>query len=134
MNSQSRKARQLKFANALKQKLTERFGKIPTASHLANQFNLRAHGTEPITQEAARRWIKGLSLPQIEHFQVLNSWLGLRVHEFLEMTQEGNFSSQAFALCNMENDFIALFRNLNSAEQNALQVAAKTMLDARRRF
>lgn len=132
MNIQNRKSKQLKFSNALKLKLIERFGRMPSAGLLANQFNLRARGADPITQEAARRWIKGLSLPQVDRFQILSTWLGIRPHDFLETEMESNSSGQT-ALNSIEEDsFISLFRGLSHSEKNALQIAAKTMLEAKK--
>ena len=131
MNKESRKTKQLKFSHVLQQKLIERFGKIPSANHLANQYNLRAHGTPPITQEAARRWIKGLSLPQVERFQVLSIWLGIKAEEFLTNSTEKKLTNQDSVNSHDETRLISMFRNLNLSEQNALQVAAKTMVEAK---
>jgi hypothetical protein len=74
-----------RFAKVLRQKLTERFGDMPSAGRVANHFNLRAHGAGTITTEAARRWINGLSVPELARFRVLSEWLGVDTSDFLEL-------------------------------------------------
>lgn len=134
MNIENKSTLHLKFSHVLQQKLIERFGKIPSANHLANQYNLRAHGTAPITQEAARRWIKGLSIPQVDRFQILSLWLGIRPEEFLTNSLEKKRSNPDSVISHDETRLISMFRNLNLSEQNALQVAAKTMVEAKKQL
>jgi hypothetical protein len=42
-----------------------------------NQFNLRAYGTNTIAYETARKWLKGISIPQLSKMKVLIKWLDL---------------------------------------------------------
>ena len=65
------------FALALANSLLARYRKIPSASFLAREFNLRARHCEPITQETARRWLKGMALPKFDKLVLLRSWLDL---------------------------------------------------------
>ena len=71
------KALQESFALALTNALLVRYNKIPSASFLAREFNLRATNLEPITQETARRWLKGLAIPKFDKLLLLRSWLDL---------------------------------------------------------
>jgi len=64
-----------KFADVLNRALIKKYKKVPSGSFLANQFNLRADGTTTITAETARKWVKGLSVPEIDRFKVLIKWL-----------------------------------------------------------
>lgn len=66
-----------KFSKILRHQLRKLYGKVPSATFVANEFNLRSKYTAPITQESARRWIRGLSLPEDERLKVLVSWLKL---------------------------------------------------------
>lgn len=50
---------------------------------MAREFNLRAYDTTPISQESARRWIRGVSLPEEERLRVLVEWLDLDFNEAL---------------------------------------------------
>ena len=54
-----------------------RYGKLPSAAVLARDFNLRADGVSPITQESARRWMRGEAFPRPEYLEILLSWLGV---------------------------------------------------------
>jgi hypothetical protein len=65
------------FAALLRDSLRSRFGRIPSAAVVAREFNLRAYDTPPISQESARRWIRGVSLPEEQRLRVLVNWLNL---------------------------------------------------------
>jgi hypothetical protein len=65
------------FAALLRDSLRSRFGRIPSAAIVAREFNLRAYDTPPISQESARRWIRGVSLPEEQRLRVLVNWLNL---------------------------------------------------------
>lgn len=73
----SKKALRDSFATALSAALLNRYQKVPSAAFVAKEFNLRAHSSEPITQESARRWLRGLAIPGLEKLIVLRSWLDL---------------------------------------------------------
>ncbi len=68
------------FAKTLSRYLLEYYGRIPSASILARDFNLRT-GTHvaQISPETARRWIRGLSMPEMDKLQVLVDWLHLEI-------------------------------------------------------
>jgi hypothetical protein len=68
-----------KFAEVLNRALIKKYKKVPSGAFLSNQFNLRAEGTTTITAETARKWVKGLSVPEIDRFKVLIKWLELDV-------------------------------------------------------
>ena len=65
------------FARSLCESLRVRYGKVPSAAVVARDFNLRAYGVAPITQESARRWMRGESFPSPKHLGILISWLGV---------------------------------------------------------
>ena len=68
------------FAKTLSRHLLDYYGRIPSASVLARDFNLRAAGgVAHISPETARRWIRGLSMPEMEKLQVIVDWLHLEV-------------------------------------------------------
>jgi len=69
------------FSCSLRNCLSAYYGKIPSAATFARDFNLRAYGTTPITQESARRWIRGVSLPEEDRLCVLINWLNLDFNE-----------------------------------------------------
>jgi len=62
------------FAARLKKALKRSSKKIETATELALQFNLRQHG-EPITPQAAAKWLSGTARPTVDKIQTLADWL-----------------------------------------------------------
>ena len=76
-----------KFAEVLSRALIKKYKKVPSGAFLSNQFNLRAEGTTTITAETARKWVKGLSVPEIDRFKVLIKWLELDVDSIFNTTE-----------------------------------------------
>jgi len=72
------------FSALLRDSLRARFGRIPSAAVVAREFNLRAYDTAPVSQESARRWLRGVSLPEEERLRVLVNWLNLDFNEALK--------------------------------------------------
>ncbi|MCI2811239.1 transcriptional regulator [Eoetvoesiella caeni] len=64
------------FAERLKQALKRSRKKIETAADLALQFNLR-HPNEPITPQAAQKWLAGKSRPTVDKIATLADWLNI---------------------------------------------------------
>lgn len=77
----------VRFSKVLNIALLNRFGKIPTASSFANQFNYRADGCFEISRESARKWLSGHAIPEVAKLIVLVDWLGLDANEFLSNRQ-----------------------------------------------
>lgn len=75
------------FAALMRDALRARYGRIPSAAVVAREFNLRAYGTSPISQESARRWLRGVSLPEEERLRVLVNWLNLNFNDALRQTR-----------------------------------------------
>ena len=73
----SKQALRDSFALALANGLLKRYQAVPSAAFLAKEFNLRSEVAEPITQESARRWLRGLAIPELDKLLVLRSWLDL---------------------------------------------------------
>lgn len=87
----NRKEFKVKFAELVNRALIKKYKKVPSGAFLSNQFNLRAEGTSTITAETARKWVKGLSVPEIDRFKVLIKWLELNVDDLFN-TKEVDFS------------------------------------------
>ena len=79
MNNREQFARE--FAELLNKYLIRKYKKTPSANFFANQFNVRAKGTTTITAETARKWIRGIAVPEIDRFIVLIDWLGFHPGE-----------------------------------------------------
>lgn len=67
------------FTERLKQAFMRAANKIPSASELATQFNLR-HPNDPITPQAAQKWLTGRAKPTPDKLQTLADWLDVPLH------------------------------------------------------
>lgn len=67
------------FAERLKLALTRSRKRINTATELALQFNLR-HPNDPVTQQAAQKWLSGAACPTPDKIDTLADWLGVSAH------------------------------------------------------
>jgi hypothetical protein len=85
------------FARALREALIARYGKLPAASHVSREFNLRAYGVDSISQESARRWLRGLSVPTQDKLAILSNWLALDLNSILCVEKQGGASPPAAA-------------------------------------
>jgi transcriptional regulator with XRE-family HTH domain len=72
-----------KFEQSLRTGISRKLGRQISAQRFANQFNLRAHGTDTISRETARKWMRGTTIPDYERLSVLVEWLELDPLEFL---------------------------------------------------
>ena len=63
------------FSGLLNKCLVKKYKKTPSANFVANQFNFRANGSSTITSETARKWMRGIAVPEIDRFIVLIHWL-----------------------------------------------------------
>jgi hypothetical protein len=71
------------FAVSFKTALIAKYGKLPSTSFIANNFNLRAYETQAISRESARKWLAGISFPEGGRLRVISKWLNLDTNEFL---------------------------------------------------
>lgn len=69
----------LAFAERLRTALKRGPKSIDTATGLANQFNLR-HPNEPITTQAAQKWLTGKAMPTPDKIETLAEWLKVSSH------------------------------------------------------
>ena len=83
------------FARSLRESLRVRYGKVPSAAVVARDFNLRAYGVAPITQESARRWMRGESFPSPKYLGILISWLGVSLDPAILTPQRQTHTSTA---------------------------------------
>ena len=67
------------FAERLRIALKRAPKSIDTATALATQFNLR-HPNEPITTQAAQKWLTGKAKPTPDKVETLADWLSVSAH------------------------------------------------------
>lgn len=69
----------LAFAERLLIALKRGAKNVNTATELATQFNLR-HPNEPITAQAAQKWLTGKAYPTSDKIETLANWLNVSAH------------------------------------------------------
>jgi len=112
------------FSSSLVNALALRYREIPSAAFVAKEFNLRTSTLEPITQESARRWLRGLAIPELDKLLVLRSWLDLDLNALgipsVEAVEKRNAELKGSTLEKQEE-----FINTTKSIKNALQVLMK---------
>ena len=97
------------FSAQLNDHLSKKYGKKVPVVFFVNQFNLRAHGTNPIAYETGRKWLNGLSIPSISNMKVLMDWLDMSAECFfippqaLQNNHLTNTIAQAHSLQTIHN-------------------------------
>ena len=132
------------FARLLKEALSSHFGKMPAVAVVTREFNLRAHGVEPVTQESVRRWLKGISMPEERKLRILTTWLkldlarcfggmfpadGMAANGTGQRNGNGNGNDGAKAPTGHER-LITLIAGLPPAERRMLEQLAETLAQA----
>lgn len=69
----------LAFAERLRIALKRGAKGVSTATELSTQFNLR-HPNEPITPQAAQKWLTGKAIPTSDKIETLAGWLNVSAH------------------------------------------------------
>jgi transcriptional regulator with XRE-family HTH domain len=124
------------FSASLNQQLISYYRRIPSASILARDFNSRAHGImNPVTQETARRWIRGLSMPEMDKLQILIQWLDIKIDlslGSLEAENRGNYEKgmrkKTVTLNEAESQLLQIFRETDIRGKRILLSVAKSLL------
>jgi hypothetical protein len=127
-----------RFSASLNQQLISYYRRIPSASILARDFNSRAHGImNPVTQETARRWIRGLSMPEMDKLQILVQWLDIKIDlnlGSLDAENRENFEKgmrkKTVTLNEAESQLLQVFRETDIRGKRMLLSVAKTLLQA----
>ena len=70
------------FSAQINVHLGKKYGGKVSVVFFVNQFNLRAHGTNPVAYETGRKWLNGLSIPSISNMKVLMDWLDMSAECF----------------------------------------------------
>ena len=132
------------FSRSLRRCLHQHYGRVPAAAVIAKDFNLRAYGVDPITQESARRWIRGISIPEEDRLKILIEWLSLDFNEVLLSNGNGNgdrharagnghvnpkeiFSGNGDGLSISDEELMRLIFNLNEEKRKLVLELIKLM-------
>ncbi len=104
------------FAQAMTDALRVHYGRIPSAAVAARDFNLRNPNTPAISEETARRWMRGLSLPEGERMTVLARWLGLDMNSIF-----GDHQTPVFPGRSDQQEVLKLLNELNATQLAVLK-------------
>ncbi len=99
------------FSRAINEALRAHYGRVPSAAVAARDFNLRNSETPPISEETARRWMRGLSLPEGDRMSVLVKWLGLDLNTIF-----GDTSNVLVSVSLDQQEVFDLINELNSTQ------------------
>jgi hypothetical protein len=113
------------FSQALSEALVKRFGRLPSATLFANQYNFRAHGAVPISRETARKWMVGLAIPEMPRLNILIEWLELDTNKFLASAN----SKTSTAIAAQQDDLtiqtiLELLRQMDSKTRSVVLITA----------
>lgn len=65
------------FGETLRASLKRRYGRVPSAAVVAREFNLRSTDSVVVSNETARRWIRGVSIPDANRLATISCWLDI---------------------------------------------------------
>lgn len=117
-----------KFSVELSRCLIDTYGRVPSASILARDFNFRSPAFDPITAETARRWLRGLSMPTMERLKILIDWLGLNADFFNPAVQTHLKTDHDLKdMPNDERDLLAAYRRSSPNNKRLLLSLASAL-------
>lgn len=127
-----------RFSASLNTQLLSYYRRIPSASILARDFNMRAQGSiSPITQETARRWIRGLSMPEMDKLQILAQWLELDINLNLnpiptgqEINPSQDRRKKTVSLNEVEAQLLQVFRETDVRGKRVLLAVARSLMQS----
>jgi hypothetical protein len=121
----------LNFSDHLTKALLAKYKKKVSIVFFVNQFNLRAYGTNTIAYETGRKWLKGISIPQLSKMKVLIKWLDLDPgFLFLENELETGYSTP------IASDNIAIILSVQDSQHllDCLQTVSLSLDTKSQRF
>ena len=111
------------FSKLLCLELVRHYGRMPSASVVARDFNLRCtQDVKPITNETARRWIKGISIPELMRLNVLSNWIGLDIGNIQKNNSAANLTTtNTLRGEEGEEALLKIYRKLNVQDKRIIQ-------------
>jgi hypothetical protein len=76
------------FQSYLQSALKKKYGRLPTAKKLVQDIYVHSAGSVNLSDEAARKWITGRSLPRGEHLLYLAQMLGQDAMSWLKNSKK----------------------------------------------
>jgi hypothetical protein len=129
-------ASRVNFSKHLADSLLMKYKKQVSIVFFVDQFNLRAYGTDTISYETGRKWIKGLSIPKVSKMNVLVKWLNIDAKKIFEYDHDirdkinSAITDSSLKIKNNDNLFKCLQSvviNLDTNAQSFLLLSALTL-------
>lgn len=128
------------FAERLSQAINRSQKRQLNATELSTQFNLR-HPNEPVSPQAAQKWLTGKAKPTADKLKTLSEWLDVPLHwlsygapePFTKKSAANRqhlVASQAARLDELSPDeqkLIGKYRRLNGRQQHLVYEIAETL-------
>ena len=117
------------FSKLLCLELVRHYGRMPSASVLARDFNLRCtQDVKPITNETARRWIKGISLPELTRLNVLSSWISLDIGNLQKSDSTSDLSATNSPKRDEDEEaLIKMYKKLDLQDKRMIQELMRSL-------
>jgi transcriptional regulator with XRE-family HTH domain len=119
------------FSKELCLRLIENYGRIPSAAVFARDFNLKNRQFSPISQETARRWIRGISVPELDRLKTLVEWLnmdlGFVANQQTALVNNPELAQRTSQLDRHEQKIIDAYRKADIVSKRILFAVAKAI-------
>ena len=117
------------FSKMLCLELVRHYGRMPSASVVARDFNLRCtQDVKPITNETARRWIKGISLPELVRLNVLSNWINLDIGNLQKSDSSSNLSATTPPKRDEDNEaLLKMYKKLDVRDKRIIQELMRSL-------
>ena len=117
------------FSKLLCLELVRHYGRMPSASVVARDFNLRCtQDAKPITNETARRWIKGIAIPELMRLNVLSSWIGLDIGNLQKNNSAANLTTtNTLRGEEGEEALLKMYRKLDVRDKRIIQELMRSL-------
>jgi len=117
------------FSKLLCLELVRHYGRMPSASVVARDFNLRCtQDVKPITNETARRWIKGISLPELVRLNVLSNWINLDIGNLQKSDSSSNLSATTPPKSDEDDEaLLKMYKKLDLRDKRIIQELMRSL-------
>lgn len=123
-----------RFKRLVNLALVNHYGRVPSASVVARDFNFRCPDLDPITQETARRWMRGLSIPEFHRLEPLCAWLKIDLRDLASSIERGSTDIEVIRepRDEIQVELLKHFEQLEAKHQSLVLLLARSLAEARR--
>lgn len=100
-----------------------------TSVFLAEQYNLRSNSSHAISNETARKWLNGTSLPSVHRFHVLHTWLGIDYKFIAKYDDIESGNSLSLTAHSSLNDLTNILTRSNLFDNHQIDFVKNTIIN-----